>query len=399
MKVAEIASGHIPSRWAHSINVVSHASAFAKAGHQVELFSVERFYEARLRRQTSLAEWYGVHDIPVTYVRENGWKYYFETPLVQRAFGFFNRVTDHRYFPVSRTARKIARIVSERGIQFCHCRSNDVVPPLLKLGIPLVWETHNPTVRTQVPIIRQILNEAHNPNFRALFTQNKMVRDAYLALDFPQEKIVVHPNAIDLELYQPEQLDSQIKSIRQEMDTGREEFVVAYTGHLYPGRGIDDLLEAAKRCAGFKFWVVGGNPEDVDRHKHHARQLGLKNVVFTGFVSKGRIPAITRAADVLIMPYTRETPTWREMSPIKMYEYLAAGRPVIATDLPNISEVIETGVHGLLVPEKSPAEIAHGIGKLAADAALCRQMGAASAKLAQKYSFRTRVEHILSFAG
>jgi glycosyltransferase involved in cell wall biosynthesis len=121
---------------------------------------------------------------------------------------------------------------------------------------------------------------------------------------------------------------------------------IACTGHLYAGRGADLFLALAAQTPGARFLWVGGRPEDVAVWQEKAASAGLTNVTFTGFVPNRDLPHYQAAADVLLMPYGREIAgssggnSASVCSPMKMFEYMAAGRAIVTSDLPVIHEVL-----------------------------------------------------------
>ena len=123
---------------------------------------------------------------------------------------------------------------------------------------------------------------------------------------------------------------------------------VGYVGSLYPGRGIDLVIDIARRMPHCTFELVGGSQADLDRWR--ATELPA-NVVFRGFVAPGELPALYRTFDVLLMPYphtgvhgaTARIDSAGYCSPMKMFEYMASGVPMVASDLPVLQEVLVPG--------------------------------------------------------
>jgi glycosyltransferase involved in cell wall biosynthesis len=116
------------------------------------------------------------------------------------------------------------------------------------------------------------------------------------------------------------------------------------TGHLYAGRGADLFLALAKEIPQANFVWVGGRPEDIEAWKQRAQS---DNVTFTGFIPNQNLPLYQSAADVLLMPYSRSimgssgtADSASVASPMKMFEYMAAGRAIVTADLPVIREVL-----------------------------------------------------------
>ena len=136
----------------------------------------------------------------------------------------------------------------------------------------------------------------------------------------------------------------------------KEKLTVGFTGHIYPGRGADLLFELAKQMPAVTFWWVGGTPELVDIRQDKLTGAGMTNVTMTGFVKHEVIPLYQAAADVLLMPYSRsiEASSGQDIAgvinPMKMFEYMAAGRGIVSADLPSIREVLNEGNAVLVEP-------------------------------------------------
>ncbi|MGB7874428.1 MAG: glycosyltransferase [Anaerolineales bacterium] len=147
-----------------------------------------------------------------------------------------------------------------------------------------------------------------------------------------------------MDLSQYESLPAAAESRHQ---LGLEDKLTAgFTGHIYPGRGADLLFELAKRMPDVNFLWVGGRPEDVNHWRSQLADAGVSNVTMTGFVENSRLPLYQSAADVLLMPYGRSIAASsgqdiaEVINPMKMFDYMAAGRAIISADLPVIHEVL-----------------------------------------------------------
>lgn len=173
--------------------------------------------------------------------------------------------------------------------------------------------------------------------------------------------------------------------------------VVAYVGHLYAWKGVDILVEAIARLPEVHGLIVGG-PEaepDLARLKALAARLGIETrVTFTGLVEPPRVPDLLRRATVLALPNTASAISTQFTSPLKLFEYMAAGRPIVASNLPALSEVLEDGVNALLVAAGDPDALAGAVRRLLDDPALGRRLAAASLKAAPEYGWNKRAERI-----
>lgn len=161
---------------------------------------------------------------------------------------------------------------------------------------------------------------------------------------------------------------------------GAWEAVCGYFGHLYPGRGIEIIEAMAAARPQVLFLIYGGNDADVQACR---RGNSLHNLHYMGYVSYPEAQQAMRAMDVLLMPYQEsvsigvkghDTACW--MSPMKMFEYLASGVPLISSDLPVLREVLRDGKNSLLAhPSRSESWLA-GLDRLLADPALAQSLGA-----------------------
>jgi len=173
--------------------------------------------------------------------------------------------------------------------------------------------------------------------------------------------------------------------------------VVAYAGHLYAWKGVDVLLEALAHVSKARGLIVGGQAKEPDlaRLKARATELGIGDrVTFTGMVEPARVARFLRQADVLALPNPASAISTRFTSPLKLFEYMAAGRPIVASDLPSIREVLHHQVDALLVTPGDPAAMAAAIERLIADPALSARLAAAALAAAPAYSWDRRAERL-----
>jgi glycosyltransferase involved in cell wall biosynthesis len=130
--------------------------------------------------------------------------------------------------------------------------------------------------------------------------------------------------------------------------------LAVYTGHLYTGRGIELLIDLARKMKDHFFLIVGGSDSDIARFRNETE--GMENLEFVGFKPPALMFTYLRAADVLLMPYSETIHvhgggnTAAFASPMKMFEYMAAGRPILASTLPVLKEVLKDEVNALLLP-------------------------------------------------
>ena len=172
---------------------------------------------------------------------------------------------------------------------------------------------------------------------------------------------------------------------------------VAYAGHLYPWKGVDVLLQAIALAPHVTAIVVGGHPQEADRSRLEslAAALGIVDrVEFTGQVAPASVPPFLRRAGILVLPNTATAASARFTSPLKLFEYMAAGRAIVASDLPALREVLQHEANALLVPPNSPDAIAAGFARLSADPALAERLGRQALADAAEYTWDQRAARL-----
>jgi glycosyltransferase involved in cell wall biosynthesis len=120
---------------------------------------------------------------------------------------------------------------------------------------------------------------------------------------------------------------------------------------------VEIILEMARRLPEVAFLLVGGEPEEVTKLRDAVQSRGLGNVFLTGYVPNAELPRYHAACDVFLMPYQRRVAASsggdiaRYLSPMKLFEYMACGRPILCGDLPVLREVLNPENAVLLPPD------------------------------------------------
>lgn len=374
MNIIVTTGGNVPSIYAHSFNVMKMAQGFYKLGNSVKLV-VPLSFPLLIKRIK-------IKDIYSFYGIDRGIKVKYIPVFSLRGLKQSNDFVQFDY--------SAAKYCKKLNVDLAYCRSYRIPYHCVKMGVPTIIETHTPNYRH--PDLQKIYEVSNEPNFKGLVTISDVLKQNFIDAGVPKDKILVLQDGVDIEDFQ------KIKKSNARVSLGlpQDQSIAMYCGHLYKGRGIEFILHAAKALKEIMFIIVGGFSSDISHWKGSAMKIGLSNVVFTGFVEHRIVPLYLKAADVLLMPYTRDTPTYKWMSPLKLFEYMAAGRPIIATDLKSIKEKIEHMETGILVKEKSDEEIANAIRLIFGDKALADKLSQNAEKEAEKHTWKKRTEVILN---
>ncbi len=172
-----------------------------------------------------------------------------------------------------------------------------------------------------------------------------------------KRKLIVEPNAVDIEAFGN---GGNKEEARVKLDLPRDKKLAIYTGHLYAWKGVDTLSEAAKVLPeDMRVVFVGGTEKDILRFKESYG--GEKRIMIIGHRPHDEMPLWQAAADVLVVPNTgKEAISAHYTSPMKLFEYMASGRPIVASDLPSVREMLSEKNAILVVPD-DPQALAEGI--------------------------------------
>lgn len=179
-------------------------------------------------------------------------------------------------------------------------------------------------------------------------------------------------------------------------------FTIGFVGSLKPWHGVEDLVSAVALLAagddGYRLLVVGDGPQR-EAIRSQVRALSLDGVVeMTGAVPPDEIPTLLHRMHVAVAPYPSIPDFY--FSPLKVYEYLAAGLPVVATRTGELTSTLGDGRHGVLVEPGSPAQLAAALADLRADPALRAALGRSGRRAAvERHDWTDVVTRVLTLAG
>jgi glycosyltransferase involved in cell wall biosynthesis len=188
-------------------------------------------------------------------------------------------------------------------------------------------------------------------NVHKIVVTNSFIKERFVKNGFVSERVLVAPNGVDEDIF----------NIKLDKDVARNELVLKnivnpdlwekgkyfllYTGSLKTKgveKGVGPILNAMSYLDdSFHFIAVGGNLEDVDFYKNESKKIGVsQKVTFLNRVDQSTMALFQCACDIMLMPFPRLAHYEYFMSPLKMFEYMCSERPIIASDLPSIKEIL-----------------------------------------------------------
>ena len=364
MKILAIAMSRIPAPNANGIQVMKVCQAFSQLGHEVILL-VPNMQPQRPSRE-ELAAYYGLEKT-------------FEVRWLSTA--------SRRSF----TWRAIREARKENSDLIYSWSPQSTVFALLH-RLPAIFELHEPPLGRFGPWWYRAFLRLNGK--KRLVSITHALRDV-LSRNYGLPKdVIIAPNGIDLERYGS--LPTK-KLARQEIGIEESPTVIC-TGHLYAGRGVETFLALAEKIPSTQFIWVGGRQAEVEAWREKAKEQ--ENVKFTGFVHNSELPLYQSAADILIAPYESKISgssggdSASVASPMKLFDYMAAGRAIITSDLPVIREVLD-GKSAIFCPPSDVDAWHAAITQLLVDDALRENLAKNAYASVEKCTWLARAEKIL----
>ncbi|QQG46199.1 MAG: glycosyltransferase [Candidatus Niyogibacteria bacterium] len=200
----------------------------------------------------------------------------------------------------------------------------------------IFWEAHQGRINVAA---RRLLKRVSG-----IITISEGLKNFYIKNGAEAEKIMVSSDAVDFDSFN---ISLSKEECRQKLNLPQDKKIVLYSGHLYVWKGADILLEAVREYSTFNtqhstlFVFVGGTEKDISSFKE--KSSNFENVFVAGHRPHSEIPLWLKAADILVLPNSaREEISRSFTSPLKLFEYMASGTPIIAFDSPSIREIVDT---------------------------------------------------------
>jgi len=223
------------------------------------------------------------------------------------------------------------------------------------------------------------------------FVISNGLREFYQAHQVQPEQLTLVPDGVDLWRY--EQLPTRSMA-RQQLGLDSTRHLVVYTGHLRAWKGVDILAAAAKQLPDtVEVMFVGGTDDDIAafRHKYET----TSNITIAGRHDDA-VALYQRAADMVVIPNTATTAiSAKYTSPLKLFEYMASGSPIVASDVPSIREVLSDEAAFFVTPDNADA-LAEVINKVIHNPESAITRAEQAQKLVQQYSWDVRAELVVA---
>lgn len=367
MKIAYISQSKLPSRAANSVHVMKMCHAIASNGHSVALWGLRPIAEA-FSRKSSIFLSYGV----------------------RRNFSLIRLVHFRGIYRLYVLGAVIGARVWNPDIVYCRCIQSAKFAARLRL--PIYFEAHHPLEGFDdlESAFRELVA---SPYLKKLIFITKALEDYYTGA-YPEISCptLVAPDGADpiAEGYVP----SRRADAR---------FHVGYVGQLHKGKGMETIARLAELCPWADFSIVGGDEHVITEWKVQCRDI--VNLHFVGFVPHSEVHRHILRFDAVLLPNQRvvgvagnpllNISEWT--SPLKAFEYMAAGRAIVSSNLPVLREVFKDGVNALLCDPEQVEQWQQALVRLSSEPELRARLGAnAQRDFVEKYSWSARARAVLA---
>ena len=318
MKLFYIANIRIPTEKAHGVAIVKSCEALAISGVETALIVPRRRtpFEKSIFETYHVAPKFAVTFLPVIdLIREKAGPGAF----LLEAFSFYFSL----FFFLLFKSRSV----------FVYTREPDLIA-LRALGFKVIFECH--VIPRKRASFFARAKKAHR-----IIVISQALKNAFIEEGFAPDSIMVAPSGVDLTIFDFE-MDKY--EARKRLDIPLDATVAVYTGNfttMGEDKGIEDIIAALHNAPDVVFVAAGGSEKDRARYVASASAAGvLGRVILRGSTTQKMLALYQKAADVLLMPFPDTAHYRNHMSPVKMFEYMASQRPIIASDLPTIREVL-----------------------------------------------------------
>jgi glycosyltransferase involved in cell wall biosynthesis len=392
-KMIYIFNARLPTEKAHGYQICKMCEAFAANGLDLSLMHPRRHQANSSLRGQSVFDYYGIRKIFQVRTLHNWDVVRLERllPKSTMASVFFVHSMFWGLYAALAARREKADIY--------YSRDSVVVYWLLRMGLPTVYEEHvMPKYARRLALHRMMWHST----LQLVIVLTSFIKWRFVEMGFPHDKVIVLPDGVDPSLFANLPPGEEC---RVSLGLPRDRLIIGYIGRfrtLDREKGIPELVQAMAHVPSVNgkeplLLCVGGPLEAVPAYLELARRCGVPThrLQFIDRVANTTVPLWIRACDLVTIPWP-----WTEFSayftsPLKLFEYMAAGVPIVATDMPSLREVLQHGENAWLVQPDDPSSLAQGIQYLLENRDLAVALARQAAQDVQGYTWEGRAAQIL----
>ena len=384
MKIAYVTHTRYPTEKAHGHQIARVGEALAKLGHDVTLISPD--IKNAIRHEH--VQYYHLEkDFAVEKIKTYD---AFQSKIIPGRFAFLFTMKSYR--------GSLKEYFADNTVDLLYARSPQVLPALLSTKIPVVLELHT-------------LPKRGRSRFTALCKKCKRIvclttpmRDELVSWGVSAKKIIVEGDAVDLERFA--NLPSS-KKAKHHFALPEDRLIIGYVGSLVTmdkvQKGVDILIKAMpairQHYPNTFLFVVGGPENWIEHYRKLAIEKGMTDhdFLFHGPVRPKLVPDAMAACDICVYPSPVPAHQYfkRDTSPLKLFEYLASGTPVVCADIPPVRDIVDKTIVRFVHPG-SVSSLAGGIRDILEHPKEAKERSEKGLTMIKNHSWKKRMGRILS---
>lgn len=371
MRIAFAFEGSLPSPQADAEVFLQTAAALRRRGHEVSVL-----FPSPSTPSSAIDEVVGYFDLDRA------------LRLVPVPNPFGQKTLQHAW-----QAARVPWTRESRESDVLYTRNVAILGGAMQGKTPVFFDHYRP-LPDQVPFIQPLLRRwMSDPRFLGMACHSNIARKSFLRIGIPSERLRVVYNGFD-----PARMVPELSKERARASLGwsPDRTTVVYTGRISETKGLDVVFAMADRLPSVDFVLVGssGDGNRVERQAESKR-----NVRLVAWQSPRETIPYLYAADVLLIPPSASPleEFGRTVLPLKVFLYLAAGRPILAGDTPDLREVLEHEENALLVEPEDVSQAARAVRRLCEDADLAARLAANAKAAAKKLTWDARAKRLDEF--
>ncbi len=375
MKLVYITNNRLPTEKAHGIQIAKMCEAFVNSGAKLELIYPKR-------RNPFEGDFFDYYKLDKTFKLTRAWSFDLVGIIPKLGFRIQSltfAISSYLYLFLNKY----------KGVVY----SRDPFSSLLLFfnkKIKVVFEIHS--LPKEIKFYHRFL---FLRVYKFVSISNGLKKDL-IKLGVPDYKIFVAPDGVDLKAFQD--IHKSKKELRDDLDLSQDKKIILYTGHLYDWKGAHTLARASKHLSDkFAIVFVGGTDSDLRKFTRFIGENKFKRVILVGYQKPEKIPYYLKAADVLVLPNSgKERISSDYTSPMKLFEYMASGVPIIASNLPSIREILNKN-NAIFFDADNSRDLAEKIQRNLKDKDFLNKISRKAIQDVENYSWSTRGKKIIDF--
>jgi glycosyltransferase involved in cell wall biosynthesis len=380
MRLVSLCHHTLPSHHTNTQQLVWTTTELARLGHRVEVVCCKSDTVGPAWRER-IVDYYGLDALPdsIDFV-----------PVCSDRAG--------SVLPEARADVRNVRHARRHQHELVHTRDPFALTLALAAGLRCIFETYRVDLNEDARFGPWRALNYHRKNLLGIVTHSDLCRQSFIKAGIPEARVITNYNGYAAALFTPP-LSREAARTRLGLETA--ECIATYAGRVDVTKGTDFLVQVAQQLPEIIFLLVGADPGSEEERTvlQHIQEAGVKNVRLRPRVAPSEVAAYLFASDCLVIPPTAAPLRLhgRTVLPMKTFSYLAAGRPIVAPDLPDLREVLHHEENALLVPPDNVGAAAAAIRLAVSHQPAMEKLGYAARENAAYFTWQARAERFSTF--